>query len=82
MNLLLLILGLASLGVTLQKTEWFANTLFDRRPFNCTLCLTTWASFAYLCFNYWSLPFVTIIMIASSAGVLAEFIDQKTNPFK
>ena len=82
MNIFLLIIGLASLGVTLQKTEWYSNTRFDRKPFNCVLCLTTWSSFAYLCFAHWYLPFVTIVMASSAAGVLAEYLYQKTDAFK
>lgn len=81
MNLLLLILGLASLGVTLQQTRWYEIGPFNRKPFNCTLCLTTWASFIYMCLTL-SVPFLNIVFMSAIAGVLAEYIDQKINPFK
>ena len=81
MDILLTILGLSALGVTMQQTNWFANTIFDRKPFNCTLCLTTWGSFIYLCLTM-HIPFIQIIFMSTIAGVLAEYIDQQINPFK
>lgn len=82
MDTILMILGLATFGTTTQATNWYKNSWFDRKPFNCTLCLTTWSSYMYLCFTHWNLPLETIIFSATSAGVLAEYLDQKINPFK
>ena len=79
--MVLTVLGLATFGATMQQTNWYANTIFDRKPFNCTLCLTTWGSFIYLCFTRTFLPFETIVFMATIAGVIAEYISQKINPF-
>lgn len=81
MGTLLTILGLATFGTSLQQTNWYKNTWLDRKPFNCTLCLTTWGSFIYLCLTS-HLPFESIVFMATSAGVIAEYIDQQINPFK
>lgn len=81
MDIILTILGLATLGVTLQQTKWYEIGPFNRKPFNCTLCLTTWASFIYLCFTA-NPPFLSIVFMSTIAGVLAEYLDQQINPFK
>ena len=81
MDTILLILGLSTFGVTLQQTKWYEIGPFNRKPFNCTLCLTTWASFIYLCLTL-HVPFLNIVFMSTIAGVLAEYLDQQINPFK
>ena len=77
MELLISILGIASLGVMLQEFEpyqWLTEKLhLPDKPFRCTLCATFWLSVG---------PLISIygyrgILYAAASATVAELLDRK-----
>ena len=79
MQTIINVLALASLGAMIQNFEYYQKFLqklyLDIKPFNCTLCFTTWITLIYWLTNYGPLG----IGLACLTGVVAEFIDRKLN---
>ena len=76
MDLLINILGIASLGVMLQEFEpyqWLTEKLhMPDKPFRCTLCATFWYSVG---------PLISIyglegLLYAALSGTIAELLDR------
>ena len=77
METIIQILGVASIATLAQQTNWYKNTIFDRKPFNCTMCFTFWLTIGfYISLHGWhGIPYAALTAIA------AEFIDRKLNQF-
>lgn len=83
MNELLQILGVASIGTLIQNFEFYQTALkklyIDFKPFNCTLCFTTWLALGH--FLYLDGVSIEDVYFAAIAGILAELIDRKLNDY-
>lgn len=67
------ILGLACLATLILNTNWYADTIFDRKPFSCAMCSGFWYSVGILValYGWHGLGYAAIV------GITAEFIDRK-----
>ena len=77
METIIQILGVASIATLVQSTNWYQNTIFDRKPFSCTMCLTFWLTIGF----YVSLYGWDGITYAALTAITAELIDRKLNQF-
>ena len=77
METIIQILGVASIATLAQQTNWYQNKVFDRKPFNCTMCFTFWLTIGF----YISLHGWQGIPYAALTAITAEFIDRKLNQF-
>jgi hypothetical protein len=76
MQMIIHMLAIAS-GVTLAlSTNWYQGTLFDRKPFNCALCLGSWIAMVPMMYNH---GFLLGLGLAAMTGVVAELLDRKIN---
>ena len=68
---------IASLATLVMQTNWYERAGLDFKPFNCTLCLTTWLSLGYYLSveGLWGIPY------AAATGVIAELLDRQLNQF-
>lgn len=74
-NLILTVIGMASLMNLIHKTEWYHSSLIvlgiDRKPFNCVMCSTFWTTLGLTAFTN---GFESIFISAATA-ILAELIN-------
>ena len=83
MEALIQILGVASIGALIQNFEGYRYLLrkskLDFKPFNCTLCFTTWLALGhFLVLNGIQ---IEDLYFAAITGIIAELIDRKLNDF-
>lgn len=77
MEAIIQILGVASMTTLIQQTNWYQNKVFNRKPFNCTMCFTFWITIGmYVALYQWS-----GIAFAALTSIFAEFIDRKLNQY-
>lgn len=75
METIMMILGIASFSCLIMTTNWYEGTLFNRKPFNCTLCFTFWYSIGITA----NLHGWMGICYSAIAAVIAELIDRYIN---
>lgn len=75
MEIIMMILGLSSINCLIISTNWYSETIFDRKPFNCALCSGFWYSLPI----YLSLYGLQGIPYAAITGIVAELLDSKIN---
>ena len=72
-------IALGSFGAILQNFQGYQllieMLLINRKPFNCTLCMTFWLGLGY--FLYWDNSFIDSMILAAPAAIFAELIDRQ-----
>jgi hypothetical protein len=77
MEIIISILGIASLGTLIVNSNWYSDTLLDIRPFNCAMCSTFWYSIIPCIYMF----DLNGLWISSIAAVVAELIDRKLSNY-
>ena len=79
-----LIIYLGCLGALIQHIPQYIKVLqfikLDRKPFNCPLCFTFWASLIFTIATG-NTDISTSIFISSGAAILAELLWRKLNTY-
>lgn len=76
MQMIILMLATASAVTLALATNWYRDTVFDRKPFNCALCLGSWAAMVPMMYHY---GFFLGLGLAAMTGVVTELLDRKIN---
>lgn len=53
--------------------------ILQRKPFNCSMCLTFWMQLTYQCFNYTSL--FNLIFVPLAVSLVAVWLDQANDKY-
>ena len=76
MQMIIHMLAIASSITLTLATNWYEGTPFDRKPFNCALCLGSWVAMPFMIYNHgWLLGFG----LAAMTGVVSEILDRQIN---
>jgi len=75
MELIIQILGIASLILCLINHDVWRDLNWTRKPFSCALCMGWWLSLvpAYLIWGWWGIPYAALI------AIIVELVDRKIN---
>lgn len=76
MQMIIHMLAIASAVTLVLATNWYHDTAFDRKPFNCALCLGSWIAMVPMMYNH---GFFLGLGLAAMTGVVTELLDRKIN---